>query len=90
MHITHMQVYVNYKKPRTFPLTPSRKRLGKALARGSRKVVAIESLKDPTMRRHILKIGILVRNEMIAMCTDARGSILQSQSSSAFKEFTFE
>ena len=91
MHITHMQVYVNYKKPRTFTLTPSRKRLGKALARGSRRVVAIECLKDPTTRRHILKkIGILVRNEMIAMCTDARGSILRSQSSSAFKEFSWD
>ena len=61
------------------------------MARGSRKVVAIECLKDPTTRRHILKkIGILVRNEMVAMCTDGRGSILRCQSSSAIKEFTWE
>ena len=67
--------YINYKKPHTYSLTPSCKRLGKTLARGRRRVVAIECLKDPT-RRHIMKIGILERNEMVAMCTDERGSIL--------------
>ena len=81
---------LTFGKTTTYSLTPSRNRLGKALARGSRRVVAIEGLKDPTTRRHIMKIGILVRNEIVAMCTDERGSILQQNSSSALKEFTWE
>ena len=72
------------------PYEPLQDKIWQIWVPGSRRVVAIECLKDPTTRRHILKIGILVRNEMIAMCTDARGSILRSQSSSAFKEFSWD
>ena len=81
---------MNYKKPRIFPLTPSRKHIGKAVARGSRKAVALECLKDPATRKYLLKkIGLLVRNELISMCSDSTNSILRSQSCHDLKEFTW-
>lgn len=81
---------MNYKKPRTFPLTPNRKCLGKAVARGSRKSVAMECIKDPTTRTFILKrIGVLLRNELKTMCSEARCSILQSQLPHSLEVFTW-
>ena len=79
---------MNYKKPRTYPLTPTRKHLGKAVARGSKKSVAIECLKDPATRKFLLKgIGVLVRNELKSMCMDSRSSISSENSDSRSEEF---
>ena len=44
------QIQVGYKRPRTFVLTPSRKHIGKAVARQSKKTIAVESLRDPVSR----------------------------------------
>ena len=86
-----MQVHLGYRMPRTFVMTPSRKRLGRAMARGSRKAVAVECLKEPTTRKHLLKrIGMLVRNELMSMCSERTSSILSSQSVTDLWEFTWE
>ena len=70
-----MQIHVGYKKPKTYALTPTRKHIGKAVARGRRQSVAIECLKEPSTRKHLLKrIGMLVRNELIALCSDSSNS----------------
>ena len=82
---------MNYKKPRTYPLTPTRKHLGKAVARGSKKSVAIECLKDPATRKFLLKgIGVLVRNELKSMCMDSRSSILRNTATHDLKNFTWD
>ena len=52
---------MSYKKPRTFMLTPSRKHIGKALARGSRKKVAAECFTDPIVKKYLVEnLGIFV------------------------------
>ncbi len=86
-----MQVHLGYKKPRTYVLTPSRKHIGKAAARGSRKAVANESMKDPVTRRYILeKVGRILRSELAAMCADMTASVLRSQSVEDMKGFTWD
>ena len=61
------------------------------MARGSKKAVAMECLKDPVTRAYLLKgIGVLVRNELKAMCMDSTSSILRSTSSQDLKGFTWD
>ena len=69
----------------------SRKHIGKAVARGRRQSVAVECLKEPGTRRHLLKqIGMLLRNELVFLCSDSAGSILRRQSVLELKEFTWK
>lgn len=86
-----MQINVGYKKPRNFILTPSRKHMGKALARGKRKSVAAECIKDPVAKKYIIKkIGVLLRKGMNVMCSDDTNSMLRQQCISAEKDFSWE
>lgn len=72
---------MSYKKPRTYVLTPSRKKLGKAVARRSRQTVARECFSEPITRAHLLRhIGMVIRNELKAMCSDKAMSILRTES----------
>ena len=65
--------------------------MGKAVARGRKQSVAKECLKDPVTRKYIMKrIGMLVRNELILMCSDSANSILRQKFSSAYKDFSWE
>ena len=41
-----LQVQVNYKQSRTYALTPSRKKLGKCVGRGSRHAIAAGKIKE--------------------------------------------
>ena len=51
-------------------LTPSRKPLGKAVARSSWKSAALKILKDKNGLKYCLKkIGIMIRNELHSMCS---------------------
>ena len=86
-----MYVHVNYeKKARTYNLTPSRKKVGKAVARGSKKAVINECMKDPTMQKYIILIlGGRLRRELASMCSEAANSILRQQSSDAICEFSW-
>lgn len=53
------------KSQRNYPLTPSRKPLGKAIARGSMKVVADQCLTHELSHKYALKrIGKMVLQEM--------------------------
>ena len=62
------------------------------MARGSKKAIAMECLKDPVTRAylHAKGIGVLVRNELKAMCMDSTSSILRSTSSQDLKGFTWD
>ena len=63
-----------------YVLTPRRKHLGKAVARRSRKTVAVESMRDPSTRHHIVNLlGKEIRNEIRLMASDSAHSILRSQ-----------
>ena len=86
-----IQTEVYWKEPRRYILTPKRKKLGKALARGCSKQVAGECLKDPKIRIYIIeKIGKIVRVEFCRLCSDKTDSILRKHSPKTFKEFTWD
>ena len=86
-----IQTEVYWKEPRRYILTPKRKKLGKALARGCSKQVAGECLKDPKIRIYIIeKIGKIVRVELCRLCSDKTDSILRKHSPKTFKEFTWD
>ena len=77
-----------YKRPRTFVLTSSRKHLGKAVARGSRKKVAAECFTDPIVKNYLVEK--MVRRELNAMCAESSNSVLRSKNVSCMKEFTWD
>ncbi len=53
--------------------------------------MAVECLKQPGTRRYLLKrIGVLVRNELVAMCSDRTDSILRHQGTTELKTFSWE
>ena len=57
------------KKPKSFVLTPTRKKFGKLVARGSKVAIAEECLKNRDMKAAIAtKIGKLIREEVRVMC----------------------
>ena len=68
---------MNYqKKACTYNLTPSRKKVGKAVARGSKKAVINECMKDPVIQKHIIMIlGRHIRSELVSMCSEAANSL---------------
>ena len=79
---------VNYPtKPKNYYLTPSRKRVGKAVARGSRKQVISECMKDSRMQMQL--IGRTLRSEMAALCSNHAYSVLRDQTATALMEFTW-
>ena len=86
-----IQVHVGYKKPRTYALTPSRKHIAKAVARKSKQALVAECMKDTQTRGHILKrMGMVMRNELISMCTESTNSILRSHSTVVMCNFSWD
>ena len=79
------------QRSRRHILTPSRKHLGKAVARGSWKATVLEIMKDENGRKYcIQKIGVLIRNELHKLCSPTTKSILGSQSLSDLSDFTWD
>ena len=79
---------VGYKKPKSFVLTPTRKKFGKLVARGSKVVIAEECLKNRDMKTAIVtKIGRLIREEVRVMCSNKSDSILRSTDPSTLRNF---
>ena len=72
-------------------MTPNQKHLGKAVARRSNKKIAIECLRDKSVRKEVLK---LVRKEIHAeiktLCSRDANSILQKTDSLALKLFKWK
>lgn len=90
-YFIYLQIHVGYKKPRTYVLTPTRKRLGKAVARRSKKEIVDQSMKDPLVKRYMIeKMGQILRSEVTTMCSDRTCSILSNQSVDAMKIFTWD
>lgn len=62
---------IGYKKLKNVALTPSRKYLGKCVAKGSRIGIAIACLQDDEIQGHILiKLGHLLNVEVVKLCGD--------------------
>ena len=88
---TSLQVQVHYqKKPRSYHLTPRRKKVGKAVARGSKKAVVRECMKDPAMHKYTIQVvGQCVRQELASLCSESVKSVLQEQSLDAMCSFSW-
>ena len=86
-----MQVQVLYpKKPRTYNLTPSRKKVGKAVGRGSKQSVIKECMRDPVMQKYTVEIvGQHVQRELAVICSEATNSVLRRQSYNALCGFSW-
>ena len=69
-------------------LTPSRKKLGKAVARKSKQKIARECLKDRATKQYTLKeVNKLIQTEIHSVCSFEANSIMKSQSVEVLKEF---
>ena len=54
---------IGYKKPKLFVLTPTSKKIGKLVARGSKVAIAEECLKNRDMKAAVItRIGKLIRD----------------------------
>lgn len=79
---------VGYKQPRSYKLTPSRKHLGKHIARGNKFSIARDCMKDPVLRKHVVKkMGILLRKELRQLCAS---KVLQGNPHSRLAMFTWD
>ena len=64
--------------------------MGKAVARRSRSALVAEALKDPVTKGYIVRrIGMMVKNELILMCSERVSSLLKRQSPKEFNWNTF-
>jgi len=81
-----VQVTIQYTdRPKSYLLTPSRKKVGKLVARGSKIAIANQFLKDLQLRKHIAtKIGKIIHDEIGVMCSNKFGSVLRNQSVQTF------
>ena len=76
----HMQVTIGYSKPRSVVLTPSRTKLGRILARGSKASLIRECLNDEYLRKLVVsQIGGILYNEIRELCSNKFGSIMKSK-----------
>lgn len=61
------------------------------MARKSRKTVAVESMRDPDVKHHIVNlIGKEVRNEIRLMSSDSTKSFLRSKAKEDMEEFKWD
>ena len=86
------KVHVGYKRPKkTGVLTPKCKHLGKAVAHRSQKTIAVECIKDPITRKHVVRlIGKEFCKEIQFMASENAQSVLCSQSAEDLKEFKWD
>lgn len=71
---------------RKYNLTPSRRNVGKAVARRSKKALILHALNDPVAKAYVVKrMGVLLKQELAEMCSDKVNSFLRSQSASALE-----
>ena len=82
---------VGYTRPKSYKLTPSRKHIGKALARRSKKALALECMKNEGVKKYILQlVGKIVHTEMKEFCSERGDSVLQNRDPTLLKTFTWK
>ena len=81
-----VQVTIQYAdRPKSYLLTPSRKKVRKLVARGSKITIVDQFFKDLKLRKHMAaKIGRIVQDEISVMCSDKFSSVLQNHSIHSF------
>ena len=78
-------------EPKSYIMTPRRRRICRPLARGSRCAFARKCLSDRTIRSFIVNgLGRSLQHEIARNCSDNTVSILRDKTTSTLKEFTWE
>ena len=86
-----IQVHISHKDRRKYILTPSRKKIVKAVARKSMQSMARECFKEPRSRAYLVKyVGMIVRNELKSMCSDKTNSVLRADPTIELKVFKWD
>ena len=86
--LLYYQIRVGYTKPKTFTLTPNRKRIGKAVARNQHITIAREALANPLTKKQIVRsLGKEIALEIRAMSSAAVNSVLQSKNLDHLRKF---
>jgi hypothetical protein len=90
--ICYIQVTLFYKsKPKSYLMTPRRRRICRLLARGSKSAFTRGCLKDGSFKKAITKgICTSLRREIALLTSDDVTSILLSKSSKVLNEFTWD
>ena len=85
--IAFAQINIEYRAGlRKYNLTPSRKHVGKAVARRSKKALILHAMNDPVTKVYVMKrIGVLLKRELAVMCSDKVDSFLRSQSATTLE-----
>ena len=87
----YLQVQVGYEQPRTYTLTPSRKALGKHVARANKLAVARDCIRDPAQRNFVVRVlGHQLLCELPSLCSDKVASILRASDLSKLSSFTWD
>ena len=88
----YLQVQVGYElDPRTYTLTPSRKPLGKHIARSNKLAIARDCIHDPALRKCVVRVlGHQLLCELRSLCSDKVASILRSCNLSKLSSFTWD
>lgn len=92
LHACMLKVHVSYvRQPRTYHLTPRRRALGKAVARGSKKAIIDECFRNRDLRKLLIeKIGRVSRAELATMCSEGVNSVLCQTSHDVYKAIDFD
>ena len=87
-----MKVQIQYaQREKKYVLTPSRKHIGRAVARGSRHAIVSHCLEDPVMRNYIIsRVGKIVQSEVATLCSDRSNSVLRHHSKEQLLKFKWE
>ena len=86
-----MQVSLGYAKPKSIVLTPTRKKFGKLVARGSKVAIAEECLNHKDVKAAVIaKVGKLVREEVRVMCSNRHDSVLKNTNPQTLHNFKCE
>lgn len=65
--------------------------MGKALARRSKKTLALECMKNEGVKKYILRlVGKIVHTEMKKLCSERGDSVLQNRDPALLKTFTWK
>lgn len=88
----YQQVTVFYsKKPKSYVLTPRRKRVVKPLVRRSHCTVVRHCLKDLRLRNHLISgIGQILQKEVASLCSGNTTSLLNDKSVNALETFSWD
>ena len=85
-----LKVSIGYKRPKRYILTPQRKHIGKAIARGSWKAVAEQCFRNPARRKYLLdRIALEMRKDLRTVSSMKNPSCLRYNSPEDLKSFTW-